>query len=80
MKAVGAFLFVERAGMPLCIPDFPAWVCDLCGRREYDHMALSELEIMLESNRRNKMKKESHRVVGDHGLGGRDVESGRRPK
>jgi YgiT-type zinc finger domain-containing protein len=80
MKTVGTFLFVERAGMPLCIPDFPAWVCDLCGLREYDRLALSELEVMLDTNRRSMAKKPGHRVVGDHDLGGRDAESGHRPK
>jgi hypothetical protein len=79
MKTVGAFLFVERAGMPLCIPDFPAWVCDLCGLREYDRLALSELEVMLDSNRRSIGKKAGHRVVENHDLGGRDADSGHRP-
>jgi YgiT-type zinc finger domain-containing protein len=80
MKPTGAFLFVERAGMPLCIPDFPAWVCDMCGLREYDHLALSELEVMLDSNRRPAGREKGHRVVGDHDRGGRDAESGPRPK
>jgi len=31
------------------VPDFPAWVCDVCGRREYDEAALAELRAMLES-------------------------------
>ena len=29
------------------VPDFPAWVCDFCGRREYDGDALSRLTLLL---------------------------------
>ena len=33
------------------VPDFPAWVCDVCGRREYDSSALAELRAMLDNTR-----------------------------
>jgi YgiT-type zinc finger domain-containing protein len=29
------------------VPNFPAWVCDLCGRREYDQRAIAWLTAML---------------------------------
>ena len=29
------------------VPNFPAWVCDLCGRREYDQRAISWLTAIL---------------------------------
>lgn len=29
------------------VPNFPAWVCDVCGRREYDSRAISWLTTML---------------------------------
>jgi YgiT-type zinc finger domain-containing protein len=29
------------------VPNFPAWVCDLCGRREYDGQAISWLVTIL---------------------------------
>ena len=29
------------------VPNFPAWVCDICGRREYDPRAIAFLTIML---------------------------------
>lgn len=29
------------------VPNFPAWVCDVCGRREYDTRAISWLNILL---------------------------------
>jgi YgiT-type zinc finger domain-containing protein len=29
------------------VPNFPAWVCDMCGRREYDARAVSWLVTIL---------------------------------
>lgn len=29
------------------VPNFPAWICDLCGRREYDERAISWLTMLL---------------------------------
>ena len=29
------------------VPNFPAWVCDVCGRREYDERAVRWLNILL---------------------------------
>ena len=29
------------------VPNFPAWVCDMCGRREYDSRAVSWLVAIL---------------------------------
>jgi len=29
------------------VPNFPAWVCDMCGRREYDTRAVSWLNTLL---------------------------------
>ncbi len=34
----------------ITVPDFPAWVCDVCGRREYDLQALSQLNLLLNPN------------------------------
>ena len=31
----------------ITVPEFPAWVCDMCGRREYDSRALQWLNILL---------------------------------
>lgn len=31
----------------ITVPNFPAWVCDLCGRREYDERAVSVLTMLL---------------------------------
>lgn len=29
------------------VPNFPAWVCDVCGRREYDQRAITWLAALL---------------------------------
>lgn len=29
------------------VPNFPSWVCDMCGRREYDTRAVSWLNTLL---------------------------------
>ncbi len=31
----------------ITVPNFPAWVCDVCGRREYDEKSISWLTMML---------------------------------
>lgn len=34
----------------ITVPGFPAWVCDVCGRREYDNQALNQLSLILSPN------------------------------
>jgi len=31
----------------ITVPHFPAWVCDICGKREYDERAISWLSMLL---------------------------------
>lgn len=31
----------------ITVPNFPAWICDMCGRREYDERAISWLTMLL---------------------------------
>jgi YgiT-type zinc finger domain-containing protein len=31
----------------ITVPNFPAWICDMCGRREYDPRAISWLNTLL---------------------------------
>ncbi len=33
----------------ITVPDFPAWVCDVCGKREFDGHALNQLSLLLRS-------------------------------
>jgi len=39
--------FTWLSGELITVPDFPAWICDMCGLREYDQRALSWLNIIL---------------------------------
>jgi YgiT-type zinc finger domain-containing protein len=34
----------------ISVPDFPAWVCDICGRCDYDENALTRLTLLLSPN------------------------------
>jgi YgiT-type zinc finger domain-containing protein len=31
----------------ITVPNFPSWVCDVCGKREYDARAVSWLNMLL---------------------------------
>lgn len=31
----------------ITVPNFPAWICDLCGHRNYDNQALAQLSMLL---------------------------------
>jgi YgiT-type zinc finger domain-containing protein len=31
----------------ITVPNFPAWICDVCGKREYDPRALNQLNLLL---------------------------------
>ncbi len=41
------------------VPNFPAWVCDVCGRREYDTRAITWLNTLLnpEAGRRSQPRR-----------------------
>ena len=34
----------------ISVPNFPAWVCDMCGRREYDAQAVNQINLLLNPN------------------------------
>jgi YgiT-type zinc finger domain-containing protein len=34
----------------ITVPNFPAWICDMCGRREYDERAIAWLTMLLNPN------------------------------
>lgn len=40
--------FMQMAGEYIAVPEFPAWVCDVCKMREYDHRAISWLNVLLD--------------------------------
>jgi YgiT-type zinc finger domain-containing protein len=32
------------------VPNFPAWICDVCGNREYDEKSIAWLKMLLNPN------------------------------
>lgn len=42
--------FTWLGGELITVPDFPAWICDMCGRREYDEKSISWLKMLLAPN------------------------------
>ncbi len=45
-----ATYFTWLGSQLISVPHFPAWVCDVCGRREYDSKAVMWLDMMLDPN------------------------------
>jgi len=39
--------FTWLADELITVPNFPAWVCDVCGRRAYDDHAVMQLNLLL---------------------------------
>jgi YgiT-type zinc finger domain-containing protein len=50
MRPSTATYFTWLGDALITVPDFPCWVCDICGRREYDPKALSALNLLLSPN------------------------------
>ncbi|MCC7129708.1 MAG: hypothetical protein B6D39_12580 [Anaerolineae bacterium UTCFX2] len=49
----------------ITVPNFPAWVCDVCGKREYDSRAIIRLNTLLSSEgKRRPIKKGKRRRPG----------------
>jgi YgiT-type zinc finger domain-containing protein len=40
----------------ITVPNFPSWVCDVCGKREYDSHAVSWLNMLLSPTTGRKHK------------------------
>jgi YgiT-type zinc finger domain-containing protein len=53
--------FTWLGGELITVPDFPAWVCDVCGRREYDAKSISWLQMLLAPNAGKPTRK--HKAV-----------------
>jgi YgiT-type zinc finger domain-containing protein len=60
-----AFYFTLQDSQPICVPDFPAWVCDVCGRREYDADAVADLLAILEMKPGTRRKLSRLRTISD---------------
>lgn len=46
----------------ITVPDFPCWVCDVCGRREYDMHALNQLSLLLNPNAGKPSNSRTHKT------------------
>jgi YgiT-type zinc finger domain-containing protein len=71
--------FTVQDGQPVMVPDFPAWICDVCGRCEYDTTALAELRAVLDTSRPAKRKPRRPKAGGDPDAPLLPIESRRRP-
>jgi YgiT-type zinc finger domain-containing protein len=54
--------FTWLSGELITVPDFPAWICDMCGQREYDQRALSWLNIILSPDTGRKQQPFRHQI------------------
>lgn len=41
------------------VPNFPAWICDICGRRDFDPRAITWLNALLHPSTGRKSKRRS---------------------
>lgn len=55
--------FTWLAGELITVPDFPAWICDVCGRRDYDSQAISRLNIILHAGPGHTARAKKRRPV-----------------
>jgi YgiT-type zinc finger domain-containing protein len=48
------------------VPNFPAWVCDMCGRREYDPRAVNWLNTLLNpsAGKRSRVRRRKNKPAG----------------
>jgi YgiT-type zinc finger domain-containing protein len=52
--------FTWLGGELVSVPHFPAWVCDVCGKREYDSRAITWLNMILDPNAGKPTPKRRH--------------------
>jgi YgiT-type zinc finger domain-containing protein len=51
--------FTWLADELITVPNFPAWICDVCGRREYDPRAINQLNLLLTPNAGHPTRREA---------------------
>lgn len=56
--------FTQMEGEMITVPNFPAWVCDMCGYREDDARAENWLHILLNPRTGRKAARRSRRTPG----------------
>ena len=67
LKIAHVTYFAQVSGEMITAPDFPAWVCDICGFQEYDSLALTWLYVLLDPNtaRPAKRAKRTHAAADE---------------
>lgn len=50
----------------ITVPNFPAWVCDVCGRREYDPRAINWLNTLLSPDAGHRKPRSPQHPRTDH--------------
>ncbi|MEJ2264797.1 MAG: YgiT-type zinc finger protein [Anaerolineales bacterium] len=48
--------FTWLNGELVTVPNFPAWICDVCGRREFDPRAITWLNTLLNTSAGGKSR------------------------
>ncbi len=51
----------------ITVPDFPCWICDVCGRREWDSHSLMQLNLLLSPNA-GKLLQKRRPITSDRDL------------
>jgi YgiT-type zinc finger domain-containing protein len=49
----------------ITVPNFPSWVCDVCGKREYDARAVSWLNMLLSPTTGRKPRMRRRKLPGN---------------
>jgi YgiT-type zinc finger domain-containing protein len=62
MEAVTYFTWLHKE--LVTVPNFPAWVCDMCGRREFDSRAITWLNTLLNPAAGRSPSRKSRREPG----------------
>ncbi len=49
----------------ITVPNFPSWVCDVCGKRDYDNHAISWLNMLLSPTTGRKPRSRRKNLPGN---------------
>ncbi len=60
MEAVTYFTWLNKE--LVTVPNFPAWVCDMCGRREFDSRAITWLNTLLNPSTGRSSRQKTPRI------------------
>jgi YgiT-type zinc finger domain-containing protein len=75
MRQTSVTYFTFLSDRMITVPDFPAWICDMCGKCEYDLDALDNLALLLCPQDGNQLVKRQSRSAAK----GKAAPPGHRP-